>query len=140
MCKKFLSILAFPNKTDFCTIPTFNLIQSVSIHPLKSLPMHSRAPTTSGTTSAFVSDQNLFSSLFKFWYFSIFSISFSCILQSPGIATLMMAHDFAFLSTKIKSSLLASITVPCLLFYSRCASFLHSHIICFTVFPFYHTF
>ena len=89
----------------------------------------------------------------------------------------MMTHDFAFLSTKIKSGLLASITlshwifisqinltssssttpsgkcsyhfsflsrlcfshnfqwnnfatVSCLLLYSRCASFLHSHIIC----------
>ena len=94
MSKTFLSILAVPNKTDFCTIPTFNLIPSVPIHPLKPLLMHPKAPITTGTTSTFFSDQNLFSSLFKFWYFSIFSISFSRILQSPGIATSMMTHDF----------------------------------------------
>ena len=111
MSKTFLSILAVPNKTDFCTIPTFNLIPSVSIHPLKPLLMHPRAPTTTGTTSTFFSDQSLFSSLFKFWYFSIFSIYFSRIIQSPGIATLMITHNFAFLSTKIKSGLLASITL-----------------------------
>ena len=40
MSKTFLSILAVPNKTDFCTIPTFNLIPSVSNHPLKPLLMH----------------------------------------------------------------------------------------------------
>ena len=66
MSKTFLSILAVPNKTDFCTIPTFNLIPSVSIHPLKPLLMHPRAPTTTGTTSTFFRDQSLFSSLFKF--------------------------------------------------------------------------
>ena len=66
MFKTLLSILAAPNKTDFCTIRTFNLIPSVSIHPLKPLLMHPRAPTTIGTTSTFFSDQSLFSSLFKF--------------------------------------------------------------------------
>ena len=119
MSKTFLSILAVPNKTDFCIIPTFSLIPSVSIHPLKPLLMHPRAPTTTGTTSTFFSDQSLFSSLFKFWYFSIFSISFSRILQSPGIATSMMTHDFAFLSTKIKSGLLASITLSHWIFISQ---------------------
>ena len=119
MSKTFLSILAFPNKTDFCTITTFNLIPSVPIHQLKPLLMHPRAPTTTDTTSTFFSDQSLFSSLFKFWYFSIFSISFSRILQSPGIATSMMTHDFAFLSTKIKSGLLASITLSHWIFISQ---------------------
>ena len=85
MSKTFMIILAVPNKTDF--------------------------PTTTGTTSTFFNDQRLFSSLFKFWYFSIFAIPFSSILQSPGIATLMMTHDFTFLSTKIKLGLLASITL-----------------------------
>ena len=33
------------NNTDFCTIPIFSLIPSVSIHPLKPLLMHPRAPT-----------------------------------------------------------------------------------------------
>ena len=42
-------------------------------------------------------------SLFKFWYFSIFSISFSRILQSPGIATSMMTHDFAFLYFQVQN-------------------------------------
>ena len=106
MSKTFLSILAVPNKTDFCTIPTFSLIPSVSIHPLKPLLMHPRAPISTVTTSTFFQ-----LSLVKFWYFSIFSISFSCILQSPGIATSMMMHDFAFLLTKIKLGLLASITL-----------------------------
>ena len=99
MSKTFLSILAVPNKTDFCTIPTFNLIPSVSIHPLKPLLMHPRAPTTTCTTSTFFSHQSLFGSLLKFWYFLMFSISFLCIIQSPGIATSMMTHDFTFLST-----------------------------------------
>ena len=81
----------------------------MSIYPLKPLLMHPRAPTTTGITSTLFSDQSLFSSQFKFWHFSIFSISFLRILQSPGVTTSMMTHDFAFLSTKIKSSLLASI-------------------------------
>ena len=119
MSKAFLSILAVHNKTDFCTIPTPSLIQSVSIHPLKSLLMHPRTPTTTGTASAFFSDQSLFSSFFKFWYFSIFSISLSCILQSRGIATSMMTHNFAFLSTKIKSGLLASTTLSHWIFISH---------------------
>ena len=110
MSKTFLSILAVSKKTGFCTIPTSSLIPSVSTHPLKPLLMHPSAPATTGTTSTFFSNQSLFSSLFKFWYFSIFSISFSRILQSPGIVTSMMTHDFAFLSTKIKSVLLASST------------------------------
>ena len=84
------------------------LIPSVSIHPLKS----------TGATSTFFSDQNFFSSLFKFWYFSIFLISFSRILQSPGIAKSMMTHNFAFLSTKIKSGLFASITLSHWIFIS----------------------
>ena len=92
---------------------------SVSIHPLKPLLMHPRALTTTGTTSIFFTDQNLFSSFFKFWYFSIFSIYFSRILQSPGIATSMMTHDFAFLSIKIKSGLLASVTLSHWIFISQ---------------------
>ena len=118
LSKTFLSILAVPNKTDFCNIPTSSLIPSVSIYPLKPLLMHPRAAATTGTTSTFSSDQSLFSFLFKF-YFSIFSISFSRILQSPGIATSMMTHDFAFLSTKIKSGLLASITLSHWIFISQ---------------------
>ena len=117
--KTFLSILAAPNKTDFCTISTFNLIPSVSIHSLKPLLKHPRAPTSTDTTSTFFSDQSLFSSLFKFWHFSVFSISFSPILQSPGIVTSMMTHDFAFLSTKIKSGHLASITLSHWIFVSQ---------------------
>ena len=44
MPQTFLSILAVPNKADFCTIPTFNLIPSESIHSLKPLLMHPTAP------------------------------------------------------------------------------------------------
>ena len=58
-------------------------------------------------------------SLFKFWYFSTFPISFSRILQSPGTATSMMTHHFTFLSTKIKSGLLASITLSHWMFISQ---------------------
>ena len=112
MSKTFLSILAVPNKTDFCTISTFNLLPSVSIHQLKPLLMHPRAPITTGTTSTFFSYRSLFSSLFKFWYFSIFSISFARILKSPVKATSLMTHDFVFLSTKVKLGLLAFITMP----------------------------
>ena len=119
MSKIFLSILAVPNKTDFCTISTSSLIPSVSIHPLKPLLMHRRAPTTAGTTSTFFSDQSLFSIFFKFCNFSIFSIFSSRTLQSPGIATSMMTHDFAFLLTKIKSDLFASITLSHWIFISQ---------------------
>ena len=51
MSKTFLSILAVPNKNDFCAIPTFSLIPGVSIHPLNPLLMHPRAPTTTGITN-----------------------------------------------------------------------------------------
>ena len=40
MSKTFLSILAVPNKTDICIIPTISLTPNVSIHPLKPLQMH----------------------------------------------------------------------------------------------------
>ena len=109
--KTFLSIVAVPSKTDFCTIPTFSLIPSVSIHPLKPLLMRPRALGTTSKASIFFTDQSIFNSLLKFWYFSIFSIYYSHILQSPGIGTSMMTHDFFFLSTKIKSGLFASITL-----------------------------
>ena len=113
MSKTFLSILSVPNKTDFCTIPTFNLIPSMSIHPLKPLVMHPKAPTTTVQPQPF-SATKAFSALPSnsdiFQYFRFFFF-FSRILQSPGIATSMMTHDFAFLSTKIKSDLLASITI-----------------------------
>ena len=124
MSKTLLSILVVPNKTDFYTIPTFSLIPSVSIHPLK--PSHPRAPATTGTTSTFFSDQSFFSSLFKFWYFSIFSISFSRILQSPGIATSVMTHDFSFSSTKYKLGLLASTTLSHGYLYPRLMK--HHHV------------
>ena len=152
----------------------------MSIHSLKPLLMHPRALTTTDTTSTFFSDQSLFWSLFKFWYFSIFLISFSRILKSPGTATSMMMHDFVFLSIKIKLGVLASITLSHWIFISqinltsscstapsgqclyhvsflsrlcflhsfqwtnfvtvsclllRCSSFLHSHIISYTVSP-----
>ena len=66
MSKPFLSILAVPNKTDVCTIPTFTLTPSLSIHAPKSLLMHPRAPTSTGTNSTFFSGQSLFGSFFKF--------------------------------------------------------------------------
>ena len=88
---------------------------SVSIDPLKPLLILSRAPTT----SSFFSDQSLLTSLCNFWYFSIFSISFSHILQSPGIATSVMTHYLVFLSTKIKLGFLASMTLPNRIFISQ---------------------
>ena len=68
-CRRLsLSILAVPEKTDFCTIPTLSVIPSMSIHLLKLFLTHPKAPTTAGTTSNFFSDQSFFSSLLKFWY------------------------------------------------------------------------
>ena len=119
MSKAFLSILAVPNKTDFCTIAIFKLIPSVSIHPLKPFLMHTQSSYNHWYNLNLFSDEDLFSSLFKFWYFSIFSISFSRILQSPGIATSMMTHDFVLVSTKVKSSLLASTTLSHWIFISQ---------------------
>ena len=183
--KNFLSILAVPNKTDFCTIPTFNLIPSVSIHPLKPLLLDPRAPATAST---FFSDQILFSSLFKFCLFNYqfnlfhFFLMYLIITWYSNIDNEAWFRLSIILPTKIKSGLLASIalshwifisqinltsssstapsgqcsyyfpflsrlcfwhnfqwtnfaTVSCLLLYSRCASFLHSHFICCTVSP-----
>ena len=77
----FLNILAVPNKAVFCITPTLNGIPSFPTHlsnPLVTLP---RAPITTGTTSTILSFHSLPLSLFKSWYFSTFSLSFSPLLH-----------------------------------------------------------
>ena len=107
----FLNILAVPNKAVFCITPTLSGIPNFSIHlsnPLVTLP---RAPITTGTTSTILSFHNLPISLFKSWYFSTFSLSFSPTLTSAGTAMLMIIPFHSFLSITIMSGLLASITL-----------------------------
>ena len=103
MSKTFLSILAVPNKTDFCTIPTFSLIPSVSIHPLKPLLVLPRTPKTAGKTSTFFSNQSLFSSLFKFWYFKSFRfhshISYNH-LSYNHVSTILLSSSSSSLSSE----------------------------------------
>ena len=85
MSQTFLSILAVPIKADFCTIPTFDLIPSVSLHSLKPLLMHPTAPKPvvkpppfSATTafSALSSNSEIFQS-FRF----LFHVSYNHLLQ-----------------------------------------------------------
>ena len=82
----FLSILAVPNKAVFCIIPTLHVIPSFPIHLSNSVETLPRAPITTGTISTFLNFHNILFSLFKSWYFSIFSFSFSSTLTSAGTA------------------------------------------------------
>ena len=100
MSKTFLSILAILNKTDFCTIPTFNLTPSVSTHPLKPLLMHPRAPATTGTTLTFFSDQNLSRSLQIRIFFNLFDF----FLTYPTITWYSNIDDDAWFRLFVFSS------------------------------------
>ena len=107
----FLNIIAVPNNAVFCIIPTLFVIRSFSIHPSNSFVTLPRAPITTGMTSIILSLHNLPISPFKSWYFSTFSLSFSPTLTSAGTALLMIIPFYFFLSSKIMSGLLASITL-----------------------------
>ena len=87
----FLNILAVHNKAVFCTTPTLNVVPSFSIHLSNSLLTLPRAPITTGTTSTFLRFHNLPISLFKSWYFSTLSLSFSSTLTSAGTALLLLS-------------------------------------------------
>ena len=91
MSKTFLSILAVPNKTDFCTIPTSSLIASVSIHSLKPLLMHPRAPATTDKPQPF-SMTKVFSALSS--NSDIFNI-FDFFLTYPTITWYSYINDDA---------------------------------------------
>ena len=105
----FLSILAVPNKAVFCITPTLYVIPSFPIHLSKSVETLPRAPITTGTISTFLNFHNLLISLFKSWYFSTFSFSFSSTLTSAGTAISIIIPFCSFLSITIRSGRLASI-------------------------------
>ena len=99
----FLSILAVPNKAVFCITPTLHVIPSFPIHLSNSAETLPRAPITTETISTFLNFHNLLISLFKSWYFSTFSFSFSSILTSAGTAISIIFPFCSFLSITIRS-------------------------------------
>ena len=70
-----------------------------------SLGITPRAPMTTGTTVAFLS-QSRSTSIFRSWYLVIFSTSFCWILLSQGIAT-STSHT-CFFSTTVMSGMLCA--------------------------------
>ena len=62
------------------------------IHPSDFFLKHPRAPITTGRTFTGLSFHNLPVSLFRSWYFSIFSLSFSPIFTSAGAAVSRIIH------------------------------------------------
>ena len=86
-------------------------ICSFSIHPSNSFVTIPRAPITTRTTSTIFSLYNIPISLFQSWCFSTCSFSFSPTLTFAGTAVSMIILFRSFLSIKIMSGLLASITL-----------------------------
>ena len=81
-------------------------ISGFSIHPSNSFVKLLRAPIFTGTDSTILSFHNLAISVFKSWYFSTFSLSFSPTLTSAGTTTSMVI-SFA-LSCQLKLCLVFS--------------------------------
>ena len=106
MSKTILSILAVSNKTDFCTIPTLNLMPSVCIHPLKPYNHWYNLILFQRTKPFQLSLQILL-----FFNLSDFFLSYTKITW--------YSNNNTFLSTKIKSGLLASIHLPHWIFISQ---------------------
>ena len=106
----FLRILAVPNNAVFCSNPALMVIPSLSSHVSNLLLTAPRAPTTTGTTSCCLIPHSFPFSLFKSWYFSIFSPSFSYTLWSDGRAISTIITLLLSLSTTTMSGLQASIT------------------------------
>ena len=109
----FSQYLAVPNNAVFCITPALFVIRSFSIHPSNSFVSLPNTPIITSTTSTIFSLHNLsFSlSLFRSWYFSSFSVSFSPTLTSAGTAISMIIPFPYFLSIKIMSGLVSSITL-----------------------------
>ena len=103
-------ILAVPSNTIFCSIATGNTVPIFSKNPSSLFDTVPRAPSTIGMASTWFTVHILDISIFKSWYYRIFSTSFAPILLSPGIAILMMHPVFFSLSTAIKSGLVCSIS------------------------------
>ena len=80
MSMAFLKILAFPNKAlSFVGILFQTSIPRSLIHFYNRFDTEPRSPIT-GIMITFLNPHNRAISLFKSWYFSIFSCSFSCTL------------------------------------------------------------
>ena len=107
----FLNTLVPPNNAVFFINPTMYVVPSFSFHLSNSFMTLPRAPITTGTTSTVLSFDKLSNSLFKSWYFSTFSLSFSSTLTSVNTAILMIIYFRSFLLIAIISGLLTSITL-----------------------------
>ena len=106
-----VNILTVPKNAVFSITPKLFPICSFSIHLSNSFVTIPRAPITTRTTSTIFSLYNIPISFLQSWYFSTFSFSFSPSLTLAGTAVLMIILFRSFLSIKIMSGLLASITL-----------------------------
>lgn len=82
LSKTFLKILDVRNNAVFCRNPDLMVIPSLSSHVSNLLHTAPSAPTTTGTTSCCLIPHSFQISLFKSWFLSIFSASFSYTLWS----------------------------------------------------------
>ena len=106
-----VNILAVPKNTIFYITPTLFAICSFSIHPSNSFVTLPRALITARTTCTNFSLYNIPMSLFQSSYFSTFFF-FYPTLTLAGTTVSMIILFRSFLSIKIMSGLLASITLP----------------------------
>ena len=104
-----LRILAVPNKAVFCNSSILIVTPSFSSHASNLLLTTPSAPTTNRTISRCLIPHSPIS-LLRFWYFSIFSPSFSYTLWSQGEAISTMIALLFYFSTTTRSGLLAPIT------------------------------
>ena len=86
-------------------MPTF-VLTSFSNHFSNFFVTEPSAPITTGTTFNDFISQILSISLFRSWYFSTFSISFSLHHTSAGTAISKIEHLFSFFSTSRMSGFL----------------------------------
>ena len=97
--KTFLKIWAVPSSTAFCSNAVLITTPSFSTQFFSFFDALPSAPTITGMTLMPLMFHILLISPFSSWYLSIFSLSFSLTLMSPGIAISIMAQLFLFLFT-----------------------------------------
>ena len=105
-----INILVVPKNAVFYITPTLFPISSFSIHPSNSFVTLPRALITARTAGTTFSFYNIPMSLFQSSYFSTFSF-FYPTLTLAGTTVSMIILFRSFLSIKIMSGLLASITL-----------------------------
>ena len=107
--QKLTEYLRLYISNTFCITPT--------LHVMPSFPIHQ-------SVSTFLNFHNLLIYLFKSWYFSAFSFSFSSTLISAGTAISIINPFCSFLTITIRSGRLASIRL------SHWTFMFHSTLIC----------